>query len=152
MFRSVESNVLKAAVQSGATSTARVKENIKTAIDSSAHPQLGVIRKSKALSNAMDREKRKSNGTTGRVPTEPQDIIDSLPERLKKTSAGAPFLIHNGYIDDDGTLLANLLCLKAPSSTSTVPLTPVPNHSLRSLSFSAVSAISGRFRLSLIHI
>ena len=105
MFRSVESNVLKAAVQSGATSTARVKENIKTAIDSSAHPQLGVIRKSKALSNAMDREKRKSNGTTGRVPTEPQDIIDSLPERLKKTSAGAPFLIHNGYIDDDGTLL-----------------------------------------------
>ena len=72
-------------------STARVLENAKTAIDNSAHPQLGgAIRKTKALSNAMDREKRKTNRTTGRVPTEPQDIIDSLPDRLVFSS---PFAV-----------------------------------------------------------
>jgi hypothetical protein len=50
------------------------------------------MRKSKALSMAINREKKKTMGHSGTIPKTTADIIDILPERFKTTFTGTPFL------------------------------------------------------------
>jgi hypothetical protein len=46
------------------------------------------MRKSKALSVAINREKKKAMGHGGTIPKTTANIIDNLPERFKNTSTG----------------------------------------------------------------
>jgi hypothetical protein len=63
------------------------------------------MRKSKALSMAINREKKKTMGHSGTIPKSTADIIDNLPERFKNTSTGTPFLRFMDYVDGEQSKL-----------------------------------------------
>ncbi len=104
--RTEEKRMIAAAALVGRVSIVEVMSKIKTNLERSDIPEAkSSMRKSKALSMAINREKKKTIGHSGTIPKTTADIIDNLPERFKTTSTGTPFLRYMDYVDGEQSKL-----------------------------------------------
>jgi hypothetical protein len=104
--RQEEKKMIAAAAQVGRISNVEVLSKIKTNLERSDHPEAtSSMRKTKALSQALSREKKKVLGHGGVIPKTAEDIMASLPEKFKVMSTGSPFLRYMDYVDAAKTKL-----------------------------------------------
>jgi hypothetical protein len=104
--REEEKKLINAAAMVGRISTVEVLSKIKTNLERSSHPEAtSSMRKAKALSKAVNREKAKILGHGGNIPKTSESIIEDLPEKFKVTSTGGQFLRFMDYIDGDKSKL-----------------------------------------------
>jgi hypothetical protein len=100
--RREEKRMIAAAAAVGTFSTVTVMARIKTNVERGDCPEAASsIRKSRALSMAILREKKKQLGCVGKEPNTVEEIIEKLPEHYKKTATGGNFLRYCGYIDEE---------------------------------------------------
>jgi hypothetical protein len=64
-----------------------------------------MMRKSRALGQALYREKKKRLGFTGAIPKTAALIMENLPDQFKTTSDGSAFLRYMDYSDEAKTKL-----------------------------------------------
>jgi hypothetical protein len=100
--RNEEKKLITAAAMVGRISTVEVLSKIKTNLERSDHAEAtSSMRKARALSQAVSREKAKQLGHGGIIPKTPEDIVENLPEKFKVTSTGGPFLRYMDFLDGD---------------------------------------------------
>ncbi len=83
-----------------------VLSKVQTNLERSDNPEaMSSMKKSRALSMALNREKKKVLGHGETIPKTVDDILENLPEKFKTTSSGTPFLQFMDYVDADKTKL-----------------------------------------------
>jgi hypothetical protein len=142
--RDKEKELIDAAALVGTVSTGKVLTEIKMNLERSAMPEAkAMMRKSRCLGQALYREKRKKLGYTGAVPKSPALIMETLPEKFKKTADGSPFLRYMGYVEDDESKLLMLFISEHGKRTleksselycdGTFHTTPTPFYQVRTV-------------------
>jgi len=98
--RGTEREMINSAAVMGNSSTIDVIARIKTAMERSEIPEASAaMRKKRALSVAIRRERNKVLGGTTIKITTPDDIKERFPEKFRVTSTGEPFLRYCEYLD-----------------------------------------------------
>jgi hypothetical protein len=104
-----ERRMIAAATAVGRVSTVEILSKIKTNLERSENPEaVSSIRKSRAIAQAICREKRKSLGHNSTIPTSAAEIKENLPPKFSTTSTGAPFMRYCDFVDADQTKLMML--------------------------------------------
>jgi hypothetical protein len=104
--RAEEKKLIMAAATVGSCKRSEVINRVKTNILQSALPEAQAeLRKSHALGQAIQRERKKVLGISGTVPKTPDDILEKLPDRFKTTSGGGPFLRHMEKVDNNNMIM-----------------------------------------------
>jgi hypothetical protein len=104
--RAEEKKLIKAAATVGNSRRSEVVNRVKMNILQSSLPEAqSALRKTHAVGQAIQREKKRMLGISGTVPKTPAEIMENLPERFKKTSGGGPFLRHMEKVGEDSMIL-----------------------------------------------
>ena len=82
-MRAIEANEIWAAVQSGAPSTARTREQIMAKVVQEVPVGAGVVRKAHNLSTLIQRKRREELGYEGNIPQTAQEVYNLLPDNLR---------------------------------------------------------------------
>jgi len=97
--RSMEVEVIHSAAVAGNSSTIDVIARIKTAMERSEVPEVTTaMRKKRALSQAIRRERNKVVGGTSDNIITPEEIMERFPDKFRVSSTGEPFLRHLEYL------------------------------------------------------
>jgi hypothetical protein len=92
--------MIAAAAQVGRISSLEVMTKIKTNLQrSDVLEATSSMKKSKALTQTINREKKKVLGHGGIIPNTAKDIMDKLPDKFNITSTGKPFIRYMEYAD-----------------------------------------------------
>jgi FLYWCH zinc finger domain len=98
--RKMEVQLINAAANIGTVSTNKMLTQVKVNLERSELPEAkAMMSKSRAISMALYREKRRRLGITGAIPKTCADVMKRMPEHFKKTSTGGDFLRFMGYVD-----------------------------------------------------
>jgi hypothetical protein len=93
--------MIQAAANVGRVSTVEILSKIKSNLERSSHPETASsIRKSRTLSKAIHREKRKILGHSSTIPKTAEEIKENLPAKFAVTTSGSVFLGYCDYVDD----------------------------------------------------
>lgn len=100
--RASEKELIRASAVVGNTSTINVIAKIKTQIERSEVPEATTsMRKKRALSMAIRRERTKVHGGNSVKVTSLEDIKEKFPDKFKRTSTGDQFLHYCEYLDPE---------------------------------------------------
>ena len=90
--KTTEKKFILAAAMVGNPSSKRVIEEIKSDLEKNNVESTSSMSKSRAIAQAILREKNKQRGSFPVVPEHQADIVAEMPDELKKTKGGGDFL------------------------------------------------------------